>query len=271
MAKINGSGTTLWVKSAGSSVLDYGEAVHVDGSGNVYTGGKINTNSFVTKYNSSGVISWTVDLFGNTVVRRINAFANELLINDYQVGFKMVSTADGSVINSDSLVGNYTTGKVSIRDVATAGSGFVFGTMVSCGSVNIENLTLTSSCPNACNVCFNFGDLGMVRNGGTPPLAVSQPIHDFYDGLTSATDKSVFNIYPNPATDEVNIVFDQPVSSLHLNMYDYLGKRVWSQQMMEGSTTMSIKLDDNRFGNGVYYISAISNGTVLTQLLMITR
>ncbi len=277
VAKINGSGSTIWVRSAGSSVLDNGEAVHVDGSGNVYTGGRINDNSFVTKYNSIGGLVWSVNPYPNSVsfpqatVTDINTYGNSLLINDSRIGFKTLSFADGALLTSDSILGNFITGRVSLGDVSNAGSGFVFATNVRCGSVNIENLTLTASCTNTCSVCSPFGDIGMVRNGSTPPLAAPQPIDDIYDGLTTATENSVLNIYPNPATDEVNIVFDRPVSSLQLTIYDQLGKQVWSQQMMEGSTTTSIKLDENRFGNGLYYIEAVSDGKVQTLRLVIAR
>ncbi len=277
VAKINGSGSTIWVRSAGTSVLDDGEAVHVDGSGNVYTGGRINDNSFVTKYNSSGGLVWSVNPYPNSVsfpfakVTNINTYNNSLLIKDYRIGFKTLSFADGALLTSDSIIGNYITGRVTLGDVSSAGSGFVFATNVRCGSVNIENLTLTASCTNTCGACSNFGDIGMVRNGSTPPLAAPQPNDDIYDGLTTEIDNSVMDIYPNPATDEVNIVFDQPVSSLQLTIYDQLGKVIWSQQMKEGSTTTSIKLDENRFGNGVYYIAAVSDGKVQTLRLVIAR
>ena len=62
----NSSGTKQWTKQLGTSSDDYGDAVEVDSSDNIYVTGHTyggldgNTNSgnkdlFLVKYNSSGV------------------------------------------------------------------------------------------------------------------------------------------------------------------------------------------------------------------------
>ena len=78
--KYDGSGNVLWAVSAGGSDDDYGESVSTDSYGNIYItgmfrsssvtfGSTILTNSggydvYVTKYNSSGTVLWSVSAQG---------------------------------------------------------------------------------------------------------------------------------------------------------------------------------------------------------------
>jgi len=92
-AKVNSSGTTQWVKASGGSSHDYGNAIHVDASGNAYTGGRIGTDAFLSKYNSSGNLVWSVNpypaspAFPSNSIIRINPYSNSILVYDSGVGF----------------------------------------------------------------------------------------------------------------------------------------------------------------------------------------
>lgn len=73
IAKYNSAGTLQWVKSAGSTLSDYGNAIKTDGSGNSYVTGYFNGTAvfasttltsagsddiFIAKYDANGVLLW---------------------------------------------------------------------------------------------------------------------------------------------------------------------------------------------------------------------
>jgi Beta-propeller repeat len=73
VVKYNSSGVGQWAVAVGGSLSDYGNGIAVDGSGNVYITGNFYSNTllgltntgdsdfFVVKYNSSGVVQWAVN------------------------------------------------------------------------------------------------------------------------------------------------------------------------------------------------------------------
>jgi hypothetical protein len=257
VAKINSSGVTQWVRAAGTTGSDQCGAVYVGTSGNVYTGGRINSNSFLTKYNSTGTAQWTVNPFPGSTTGNINNADSDLLVNDSKTGFLQVSAATGAVMNTDSILGYGVTGITGIKDVENAGSGFVFNVNVRCGYVNLENLTITASCTNACSgsgSCFTFGDIGMVRYAWTPP----PPFAQFIPTHSGLTDEGEIILFPNPVKDELNISLP-PGSTTSLLICDQYGRIIWKNTSTEINPNLSIKLD-SRFQDGFYYLYGITNG-----------
>lgn len=85
IAKYDMSGTKQWVRLLGSAMSDQGNGIAVDSSGNVtvtgYAGGSIdgeaysgNTDSVITRYDSSGTRQWT-RLFGTSSTDKGNGIA----------------------------------------------------------------------------------------------------------------------------------------------------------------------------------------------------
>ena len=79
VAKLNTSGTVVWVRSFGSNGSDWGNGVGVDGAGNVYVSGGMqgsvtfgsttltsagNNDLFLTKLNTSGTVQWATRVGG---------------------------------------------------------------------------------------------------------------------------------------------------------------------------------------------------------------
>ena len=191
-----------------------------------------------------------------------------LLVNDTKTGFLKLSAATGIVIDTDSIVGYGLTGLSGLKDVENAGNGFAFNVNVKCGYVDIDNLTLTASCTNACSgsgSCFNFGDIGMVRNNGTPPLPFAQwtPVSS---ALTSEGDLVVF---PNPAHDEINISL-QPGSTTSLKIWDQYGHVVWKSTTGNMDSSLSLKLD-HRFPDGIYYLQGIADGKMSVRRFVVSK
>ena len=266
VAKINSSGTTQWVRSAGSTAYDYGRTVHVDAAGDVYLGGKIST-SFITKYNSAGVIQWTANPFPLTAVGGINASGPDIVVNDNKSGFKHLSATDGTLIEFDSLSGYDVTGHMSIKDVENAGNGFVFNVTLQCGYNTIEDQTFTASCVNACGVCFNFGDIGMVRYTGTPPPAFSIPVYE----STSVVEELELEIFPNPASEDINVRFPGVIEPGEFSIHDQYGRQVWSEKFDSQQKISTISLRNQNFQSGIYSLVCLSNGKVKTKRFMVAK
>jgi hypothetical protein len=70
------------------------------------------------------------------------------------------------------------------------------------------------------------------------------------------------NVYPNPATDKVNVqlkMYNEPVSGVEIRVYDMYGKWLNTWQMA-GETT---EIDLSSYSAGVYFIKAVYENTQL--------
>jgi hypothetical protein len=228
-AKISSAGNTLWVRSIGSTDHDYGKSVHVDAAGNAYLGGKLNLTSFVTKYNPSGSAQWTINPFTITPVESINAYGTDLLVNDYKSGLKRLSSADGTLINYDSIAGYNITGRTNLKDVENAGNGFAFCVNVQCGSTTIGNQIFTASCANACGQCSNYGDIGIVRFTNNPPALVEFPeVISPDDALLQEV-----TVYPNPSAQDFTLSYPSLKEEwIQLRLFDIHGVMQFKARML---------------------------------------
>lgn len=275
-AKINGSGTTQWVKSAGGNSTDYGYTIFADASGNVFTGGMFGSDAFLHKYNSTGGFEWTVNPFPisnewpSNSISRILPYSGSLLVINAGVGFKTISPADGAVMSSDSLVGNASSSPgATITDVAVAGSGYVFTVMGKCGTVTIGSTPLVSS--NECPYSGNSRDIFIVRTGAAPPAF--QTSNDITDPL--ATIKTVpeneIEVYPNPASDELNVTLPEFENVTTLFIQNQFGRTVWTERIESQRRNVIINLDEHSFQSGIYYLICLSNGEVKTQRFVVEK
>ncbi len=78
-------------------------------------------------------------------------------------------------------------------------------------------------------------------------------------------------LYPNPASNEINVQVNRTASTATLRVMDLLGRTVYEQELGEGVERVRIDLDQNRFGNGLYIVSFIENGEMMTKQLVVQR
>jgi subtilase family protein/PA domain-containing protein/putative metal-binding protein/peptidase inhibitor I9/type IX secretion system substrate protein/HYR domain-containing protein/polymorphic membrane protein len=78
------------------------------------------------------------------------------------------------------------------------------------------------------------------------------------------------SLFPNPASSEVTIrlqgVNDGETS---LTIYDQLGRTVFVQRLAEGQNYLTLDLADGLFRNGIYMVSAVTDGQRLTKRLVV--
>jgi len=81
-------------------------------------------------------------------------------------------------------------------------------------------------------------------------------------GVNDHEAAAFMNVYPNPATDKVNVqlkMYNEPVSGVEIRVYDMYGKWLNTWQMA-GETT---EIDLSSYSAGVYFIKAIHENTQL--------
>jgi len=86
-------------------------------------------------------------------------------------------------------------------------------------------------------------------------------------GLNNPEVVKVF-VYPNPATDQLNLVLQGPSFSGKTGLYDLSGRllRIW-----ELDRTGSMKLDVSEISSGTYILQTNNNGTVTTNKVILVK
>lgn len=92
---------------------------------------------------------------------------------------------------------------------------------------------------------------------------------DAEEPVTESTDEvlaSSFNVYPNPATDVLNVKFDA-VAETSIELVDLTGQIVASQNAQAGAVATSFETAD--FNAGIYFINVKSANGTATQKVVI--
>ena len=132
-------------------------------------------------------------------------------------------------------------------------------------------------CHNGNTLCINGNALPAHLNHGdyTGPCIPSGGQNLIIPGgrktTTSPFEVAELKVFPNPAGIEVNIRLLGAETTTELTIYDQLGKVVWTGLMEEGQFSTSISLDNNRFDNGIYFVSAITKIEKISRRLVIVR
>jgi Secretion system C-terminal sorting domain/Thrombospondin type 3 repeat len=121
---------------------------------------------------------------------------------------------------------------------------------------------------NAVNTHLSHGDyLGECTCNGQQ--AVAPPSNG---GINIGQYEALeLELFPNPASGKVNIHLHELGASGSLTIFDHLGRTVWSQQLEEGHVALQLDLDNGTFQNGIYLVSVVSQGEMLTKRLVIAK
>jgi hypothetical protein len=281
IAKINPAGTTLWVKSNGTPYYDNGNTVLADASGAIVLGGDYGSASlsasFVSRYHSNGTLLWTTSPFtlplqntyGSSISRMIDK-GNKYVVTDQKFGFKTLSIDNGVVLSTDSLIGNGAlpggnhTGNFTITDVAPAGNDFVFSLGGLCGYVTVGSLTLQAqnNCPSN-----NPHNLFLVAGTETAPPQMAGPVFPQLP-VTSSTQ---IEVYPNPASDFIQISFPGSEKEIVVVIQDQDGRSLWKEMIEPGRSTTTINLTHQHFDNGIYHILCLTGSEVKHERVVVSR
>ena len=79
--------------------------------------------------------------------------------------------------------------------------------------------------------------------------------------------KSTINVYPNPASDNVNIVTNTLDLNSQINIYDISGKLIFSQKIKDNFSVINLPVDT--YKSGVYTISLLENKSIYYKKLIV--
>ena len=105
-------------------------------------------------------------------------------------------------------------------------------------------------------------DYTEIQTVTTPPSSGKNiPLFDIFDKTENTLTS---NVYPNPATNEVNISFMTSVQSqVQINVIDITGRIVMTQQVQSDIWETQVRLDIADLQNGYYFIE-VNDGTIST-------
>lgn len=89
--------------------------------------------------------------------------------------------------------------------------------------------------------------------------------------VTAPAQHHELELFPNPASHEINIHFDRHAPTTALRITDILGRVVFEKEIEEGTERMTINLNDSQFENGLYLVSLFQGGEMKTSQLVVQR
>jgi hypothetical protein len=92
-------------------------------------------------------------------------------------------------------------------------------------------------------------------------------------GLNALVMENSFNCYPNPASNQLSVVFQlADVSGISLTMVNAVGAVVYSENAASYSPGQhTIHIDVSHLQSGIYFLKVEIGGTILTQKIVVSR
>ncbi len=248
LVKLDANGNTLWAKTvtggdnqARSLLADNGD-IYIGGfyQNNVSFGNNISLSGgtdFLAKYSSTGTVSWAVEASTSRLLFKHPSGTIAILYGgSVYIVLRELSPADGSQV----AISTSTSG-AKLGDVALSSDGFVFSMNMS-GSMDFVGITITSTQPpNSANT-----DMMIVKYTTPTPLIAH------HGKIIPEQTSSGILLYPNPATNQINIRSKNDKMLGNVIIYDVSGKMVYKNFTGNSQATIDVK----NFSSGLYYLKS---------------
>ena len=90
--------------------------------------------------------------------------------------------------------------------------------------------------------------------------------------VTGVTNADIqLELFPNPATDELNIRVSGLEADATLVVYDKLGRTIWTAQLEAGQPVLKLPLAENRYANGLYVVRLVADKQIVARRLIVNR
>ena len=272
LLKIDNNGNTIWEKAFGGSNTDQAFSLDITSNYSYIIGGRTNSNdsimsstvygngdAFVMKIDSSGNFIWETTLGGSEedVFWGICATAN----NQY---FAVGQTeSDDFDITSDNCYNHgYIDGFYALID--DNGNKQFSGTLGGNGNDILKNAYYTFD-GNYITIGETKSSYGDINNSygdyGASDIVIAKFNNQNYTEITKTKEKHI-NIYPNPASNYINIDID---NINEIQIIDMCGKTV----LIENSVDKTI--DVSKLNSGLYTIKIIAEKNIYSNKIIINN
>lgn len=247
--KTDSSGQMLWDKVYGDTTaeaIDAAFSIQETSDGGLIASGIIwsfgTGKIYLVKTDNNGILQWAT-AYGSSISSG-GGFAIQAKDNGYVIAcpLGLFSSSTFNLIKTDSL------GSPRCS---------VFGS-----STNVYSYNTTGA--NA----FGFTLPGTI-NAGTPPTKVSRveasdiPIC-YNNDIPEISGEHTIQIYPNPTHEFFTIILNKIILEGVLEIYNSIGKKVYSQPFIGMQKTINSKLI-----NGIYYVKVITSTEMFVEKLIV--
>jgi hypothetical protein len=262
-------GSTVSTGTFTGDLTTYGTAVVTCSSISGFAGGTLNiTVTTAGDANAgNGTLNQAITVNNNPAIAVTNMINVDVTTDQYggETTWELTSSA-GVVISSGGPWGNLAAAGTTVRP-----------------TVNVNGLN-----PNECyrftiydsygdGICCSYGNGSFsVKDGNNNVLFSGSNFTNESGGLIKAgilgvneLDVVSFNVFPNPATDVVNVVFEANNSDYEVAIMDLQGRVVSSQNHTSLSGTQTITFPIAEVAKGSYIVSITSNGVSTSKNVVI--
>lgn len=289
VAKYDPLGNVVWARSTNGTAEDVGTSIAVDASGNVYMCGYFKgtsivigtttlTNSgapdpdiVVAKYDSSGTFQWAKKAiaYGFDMPLGIAADANGCYVTGYFAGSSIIFgsttlTSSGATTGiGDIFVAKYNTTGTELWAKNLMSSQGAMGAGIAIDAIGCSYIT------------GYFQDLSLAFGSTTLNLVNQLDIYiaklgpSSTVGLDELSHSSSLNVFPNPASNNIEIETGIENKAVEFKIYNSIGELVFAKK--ESSANLKTNIDVSGLQVGIYFVVVKSNNSYLKSALIIQR
>lgn len=257
LAKISGNGNVIWERNYGTSnYSESAQSVFQTFDKGFLSFGFINfaqwnSKIYITKSDSSGNLLWS-KIYGDTLYVIDNYYSDMAIKNKYRNEYVLVARKYHQTIYEDagSYLVSFDSLGTKLWDRITYNSDSLEYSAYSVDQ-NIDSSFIV--CGNAFNPPFKDSNpqyLYVFKTKKINPIGISNISSEIPNRFI------LHQNYPNPFNPITKIKFELPKSSeFEFNVYDILGRKVYSAYFNKPAGAYEIDFDGSAFASGIYFYS----------------
>lgn len=112
-----------------------------------------------------------------------------------------------------------------------------------------------------------FGTQGMINSLVSEMITAAQAGN--FPASVKNIERNAVSLYPNPVTEKATINLSEIKNATELNVFDNMGRKVYSQTLNAGQNNAEINADN--FASGLYHINIKANNTIYTTKMSVVK